>query len=411
VLQAEMTGSALAEGTEGQEMSAPPEACTVVVATNYAEVASHLEAWEQLETRALDDNLYMTACFVGTALRHDAGSGNYRIVLVYKDNGSGRRLIACAAFSVRAPATNVPMTTLWSFDHRHTYLSHPLLDRDHAALAIRRIWDWVEQRRQPWSLVVLHRMRSDSPVTQLIAGELNRRGRTSWVKETFPRAMLHRHASFDTYLDSLPSSRRKEYRRRWKRLHRAGTVEFSVYRNLRSAPDLAARFMDIERKSWKGSIGTAMALDPKDAAFFTDLTENFAIQDQLFFGELRLNGRPIAISSNFRVGRTLFGFKTAYDPEFKAHSPGIIAEIETVRSFHEDPDLQTGDGGTLGESYLDGYWRDRGEINVLYVATPRLGSRIYLMIIPVLTTIKRKGQALLRGLSRPIEASEADEDR
>ncbi len=106
--------------------------------------------------------------------------------------------------------------------------------------------------------------------------------------------MLRRYESFDKYLDSLSSTRRKVYRQRWKRLQRAGSVEAVLHLNLKSAADLATRFMDVEKRSWKGEQGSALAEIKADSAFFSEITAAFGERDQLFFVELKLNNRTIA---------------------------------------------------------------------------------------------------------------------
>ena len=115
---------------------------------------------------------------------------------------------------------------------------------------------------------------------------------------------------------------------------------------------------------------------------------------------LRIVGEVEWMPSNFISGRTLFAFKVAYDDAFSQYSPGILAELETVRAFHETPGLELGDGGTIGASYLDDYWLDSVEMRDAYFSTGSLRSRLLLRIMPSATLAKRRLVKFLRGGSR-----------
>lgn len=370
------------------------------VATSLAGLEPHIAAWEDLERRSLDDNFYLSPPVLAATLRHFGDRHPYYVVFVYKSDDRGDRLVACAPFSLTPATLRVPVATLETLVSPYSYLSDPLLDRDHAPSALSAIWDWIEQPGQPWRLVVLRQVSVRSRAWPLTLAELDRRGCEHWVKESTPRAVLKRSWSFETYVEQWSASRRKGYRRKLRRLEALGEVEVVAHRRLGQAPDLAQRFMDLEAKGWKGENGTAMALDPSSSAFFSDITDASSAQGRLFFVELKLDGRSIAMTSNYILGHTMFAFKIAHDPQFEKFSPGTLVEIETIRMFHETPELLVGDGGTSGGSYLDSYWRDQTLMQVVYVSTSHFASELCIRAIPAATYAKRvvsKGLARLRG--------------
>jgi CelD/BcsL family acetyltransferase involved in cellulose biosynthesis len=115
-----------------------------------------------------------------------------------------------------------------------------------------------------------------------------------------------------------------------------------------------------------------------------------AITNRLFFVELQLDGRPLAMTANFVQGTTLFAFKVAYDPEFARVSPGILSELQTIRLFHEDGRLELGDSGTAGPSYIDGYWNASTRIQRVLISTGSWSSRFLLSLISRVTRLKRR---------------------
>jgi CelD/BcsL family acetyltransferase involved in cellulose biosynthesis len=359
-----------------------------VTATSLAEIESHRAAWLDLMLRAVEDNFYLSPAFMLATLRHHALE-SYLVVFVYRADAGGERLVTVAPFSCNRPTLKIPFTVLSGFASPHGYLSHPLLDRDDADDALEALWEWIEQPTQPWQMIFFQGVSEASPFLPRLKSLLEKRGRRFLSKRMFMRPMLGRYESFDAYLASLSPTRRKNYRRRWKQLMNDGTVDVVLHRNLDQAGDLAERFLQLEQRSWKGLHGTAMACEPEDTGFFREMVENGGRTGNLFFVELKFNGKLIAMTSNFIVGQTLFAFKIAYDPEYQEYSPGILVEIETVKLFQATPELLRGEGGATGESYLRSYWRDLVEMRALYIAMPGLLPHGYLSLLSSLWRGKR----------------------
>lgn len=356
--------------------------------TSADEIAPHLPAWESLEEHALEDNIYFSGPFLAAALRHLERRRPSVVVLVYRDEAGSSDLAGVAAFEVLAPGGLCPLRTLATGAGPHGYFTFPLLHRDHAAGAFRALWDWVEQPNASWRLALLRHVRAGSPALELVEAELGRRGRSHTVKDAVRRPVLSRGVTFEQYLASLPSARRKHFRRNWRKLTERGHVEVVLHRDLAAAGDLAERFLTIELLGWKGKSGSALGSRSDDSAFFREITQELGARGRLFYVEVRLDGRPIAITSNFVSGQTLFAFKVAYDPELGGLSPGILNEIQGIRLFYESPSLRAADSGTTAESYVGDYWRNSVELRSLYVARPSLDSRAFVRLFPFLSRVK-----------------------
>jgi hypothetical protein len=55
---------------------------------------------------------------------------------------------------------------------------------------------------------------------------------------------------------------------------------------------------------------------------------------------LNLDRKPLAHCWNMLSGEGSYAYRTAYDERFADFSPGIMAEIVTIRHFHELPATQ-----------------------------------------------------------------------
>lgn len=374
-----------------------------VVATEYEALKPHLDAWSVLSDTAADGNFYLSPSFLMSAIQFYGSDYPYYVLFVYLgDHEETRELIGVAAFSEIPKSSAFGATTLSTFRNPHKYLSQPLLHAEHAARAIQTIWDWVENPVHPWRALTLRLFRAESVVWSTVRSELSRRRRRHWVSDVFARAKLRARPCFNSYLESLPRNRRKNWAAKLRKLKKRGAVDVHFHRHANDAPELAQRFMALEAASWKGENGTALLNCPSDRDFFHHLVAASCASGKLFCVEITLDDRPIAMSANFVSNGKLFAFKVAYDPDFAEFSPGVLVELETIRLMHETPGLATADGGTNGRSYLDGYWREKEDIQHVLVSTGGVASELYVALVSNAARMKRAARAAMGRLRRRV---------
>lgn len=372
-----------------------------IVACTTEEALSHIEAWELLSDCSLDDNIYISPGYLIPVLRHYGHLHPYRILFIYSgESQCSERLIGVAAYSILRPSFRIPCRVLCTFTSPLGFSSHPLVDREYSEVAMTAIWDWIEQSQQRWDMVLINKIAKQSLTWMAMLTEIRQRGRSQLTTGKFERPILERDSSYADYLQQLNQKRRKEYRRLWRRLNESGTVETVLHKNLNLSPDLARQFMDLEAKSWKGSSGTALICREEDSAFFTDAVKSMSQRNQLFFIELRLNGKAIAMTSNFVAGKTLFAFKVAYDPQYARFSPGLLNEFEGIRLFHDTEDLQIGESGSVQDSYIRHYWRGRAKMLSTYIAIPKLTSSVSMSYLQAGASVRQSGTAFVDGFRR-----------
>lgn len=342
----------------------------------------HLAGWAALGERALEDNAYLSPRFLEPTLLHVQRRRPDRIVFVYRGES---HLVGVASFRIEARRLLAPLPVLVTWAGPHGHCPQPLLDRECPAEALGALLDWASRPGRAWGLVRFTVLAEEAPFLPMLRRELARRGTPFHARPDFERPVLIRHPSFDDYLSSLPKDRRRRYRKGLRDLAAEGRVEVLLHRDLSAAPDLAERFMRLEAMGWKGAGGVALEARPGDAAFFRDVTRGFSQDRRLFVVELRLGGRPVAMTVGFLAGETLFCFKIAHDPAFDAVSPGALAEIETVRMLHETQGLTKADAGTEGETYLSGFWRRSVTMWAVDVPTASATARSFVRVLPWLS--------------------------
>jgi hypothetical protein len=361
-----------------------------VVARSLDEIAEHRDAWDDFSKRKLEENLYISLPWLVATLRqYGEAMSPYWIVFIYGDDGVQRDLVGLAGFSLLAPTLLMPVPVVSTLVSPHGYLSHPVLDRDHAGEAFRSLWDWLDEPSHPWRIVLFDQLPNRSPVWKLLRDEATSRKRRIWLKYATSRAMLRQVDSFEAYLSSLGRKRRRSFTRRWRKLEEAYGGQARLHRDRVTTPDLAERFMKLEARSWKGEEGTALASTDAGRLFFEEIIDVHDEIGALFCVETVIGGNPIGMTVNFVQGNTLFAFKTAYDPEFRTFSPGILTEVQSVRYFLETAELETAESGTTGDSYIDEYWNDAADIMAVYVPTARWTAGLVLSAVEAAAALKR----------------------
>lgn len=186
-----------------------------------------------------------------------------------------------------------------------------------SALAGMSPWDIFEARlvmQGSWMLDVLALARQDACITGV------------WPMDAAPFISLRGDrdgpASAADFFTGPRKHFRRELDRRLRRLGELGTVAFHVSRAY--SAETLSRYLDLERRGWKGRVGTAAAQDPLVAKLHHGFTARMSLLGRLSVYELLLDGRAIAMNINVHCGSTVFHWKTTYDEAYAKFSPGNL---------------------------------------------------------------------------------------
>lgn len=136
--------------------------------------------------------------------------------------------------------------------------------------------------------------------------------------------------------EKLSSRRRSDLRRARRHAENAGAMRVQCHT---PSPDEVDRLLDlafdIERRSWKGTAGTALAAGPlgdfhRCYARRAAARKAFRV-DLLYFGPHAVAMQLAAIHQN-----RYWVLKVGYDPEFQRASPGILLMVEAIKQAVAD---------------------------------------------------------------------------
>jgi hypothetical protein len=226
------------------------------------------------------------------------------------------------------PLGVLPIAEVWT--HLHCFESTPLVRAGGVGRFLDDLFAWLD--RHNVSVLRWPRLSLDGSFGEQLFAYLERTGRASEVVRSTERPMLfaaalREHGSIDRVLSS---KRRRKVNRCRRRLAELGEVTFRSMERTCDSDWWFSEFCRLEASGWKGADGaaTALACREEEHAFFKRVFFEAARRDQLSVHSLELDGRPIAMTVNYRSGDGLWAYKTAYDENYARFGPGVMVELE-----------------------------------------------------------------------------------
>ena len=329
---------------------------------------SALEAWDRLADRAAEPNPFFRRAFV------QAASEAHEMDPLLLVGASGGEWLLCLPVG-RSRWRRLAVACLVPWMPDVTYLSTPLVDRDHVEAAARGLANFPEMERRAAALV-LDPIDPDGDVGRALGDAFLLAGREPIRYAEWERGALHRRPEPTYVEEAMSAKRRKELRRLRRSLGRDLGAEAELV-DRSGDPGACDEFLRMEAAGWKGDEGTALASSPQREAFFRSMCASATAAGRLQMLSLECAGRTIAMQCNLIDGGTLFGFKVAYDAEFARYSPGSLLEVDAIGLFHESDHLAVADSCAAGDSeMINRIWPDRRRLQTLIVPTASWRARL-----------------------------------
>jgi CelD/BcsL family acetyltransferase involved in cellulose biosynthesis len=200
-----------------------------------------------------------------------------------------------------------------------------LVYRDDAALA-----DLLAELLRRGRPLFLERVFANSPTAAYLQGPLARRA----LAIARPQAHTPWIALDETWSEPeqrLSSRRRSDFRRSARAAQQLGQVSAECYtptiENVDRLLDLA---FEVERRSWKGEAGTALAVDPS-GEFYRRYARRAAQDAKLRINILRIGQEVAAMQLGVVHRERYWVLKVGYDQRFQRASPGILLMVEAIK--------------------------------------------------------------------------------
>ncbi|MDP9385835.1 MAG: GNAT family N-acetyltransferase [Actinomycetota bacterium] len=356
---------------------------SVSILTTASLAPDDVEAWTGLADRAAEPNPFLRPEFVVSSA---VATGEDMTLIRVRD---GERWLALLPVgrTRRWRRTQLPVLPPWLPEY--AYLGTPLVDGGALEPAVDALLDLLAGERRTTALV-LHPFDPGGPLGHTLAARLQSRRIEPLVYAEFDRAALRRRPECTYLVESLSGDSRKKLRSRKRALGRELGGEPAVV-DRSDDPAAWEAFLAMELGGWKGERGTALASDPRDAAFFRRMCAGMAARGHLQVVALEAGGRTASMQCNLVDGPALYGFKVAYDAELARFSPGALLEAEAIhRLHHEMPAVEFADScADPANELINRIWPDRRRLQTLMVPTGSRRGRLMKPAVGVEVAVRR----------------------
>lgn len=322
-------------------------------------------AFASLSDNAIDRNVFAEAWML------EAGAVHLRRHETLKALVSHDGATLNGVLPVVMPPRALPLRIAQTWSHAHCFEATPLVREGGSDAFFDDLFAWLG--RSGVHVLKWPRFGLDGGVADALFAYLRRTGRDVRVCADHERPTLEADGGCpDAYMTRhLTAKRRREIGRCRRRLSELGQLEFRTLEGAVESDWWAREFLRLEATGWKGETGarTALACRPDERAHFRQTVAEAARRGQLLAHSLELDGRPVAMTINYRAGNAVWAYKTAYDAALAKFSPGVLVEIEGTRGMMTDPTIQWVDSCSDGDNALiEELWRGRRRVGDLLIA-------------------------------------------
>ena len=209
---------------------------------------------------------------------------------------------------------------------KELYEPMDFLYSDHASLDI-LARSLVKQR----ITILLRRVPADSPAISAIQSAFRRHG-VVHISPVHPYPYIELNPGWMEPETRFNSGRRSDFRRAQRHASEFGEVSYEI---LSPGPDAAGPLLEeayqIEMASWKGTQGTALAVDPVRRAFYTQYAIAASERGILRLVFLRINGEAAGMQIAIECDDRFWLLKIGHDDKFAKCSPGTLLMLHSVK--------------------------------------------------------------------------------
>jgi CelD/BcsL family acetyltransferase involved in cellulose biosynthesis len=371
----------------------------IAVASDAAALKAIVPAWEELAAHALEHNPFYEPWVLLPALGASDGSETLVCVQVWRQD----RLDGLFPF-VREPRfKGLPIRVLRSWSHRSHMLCTPLVRAGAHADCIRALMGWLCHDAAGTAAVEFRYLPADGAFTRALADATAEDAAFVIATERSTRALLRKEMDAEHYLNSaLSSQTRKDMRRKERRLQEFGEVRRVALRPGEDAGPWIAEFLALEASGWKGRQGGALACTPGNRSFATAMLAEAHRRGRLQLVGIDCGGRPVSRCCNLLAGEGAYAYRSAYDEAYAKFSPGVMAEMESIRCFFEIPGVAWMDSLTDPDNAtLNRIWKHRRSMQSILMGLGSWG-RMWVAMLPMMRWAARR---LRTATARSLQAA------
>jgi CelD/BcsL family acetyltransferase involved in cellulose biosynthesis len=191
--------------------------------------------------------------------------------------------------------------------------------------------DWARQIARQSLAVDLERVPADSPTIAALKQAFKWRGIVT-TRPANGTPYIDVDASWCEPETKFNAGRRSDFRRAQRHAEKLGGCTFEVHEQVDAVTldSLLDEAYDVEARSWKGDLGTALSVDEKRGPFFRRFAHMAMQAGILRLAFMRVAGKAIGMQIAVEWHQRLWLVKIGYDPAYSKCSPGHLLMLHTL---------------------------------------------------------------------------------
>ena len=315
--------------------------------------------WIALADEASEPSSFAEHWFVAASLATLASGHEPRLIEVRR----GGRLTGILPVAIERFYGRTTVRFVQNWCHHQMFLGTPLIRSGEEAAFWSAILDTLDAADWAPNFLHLRGLVENGPVHHALAEAAAARGRGCATVHREARALLAGGLDSRTYFErTVRAKKRKEIRRLQSRLAELGQVRVRRVESADALPAWCDAFLALEKASWKGRVGTALACAPETEAFFRAAVAGALAAGKLDFLRLDLDDRPVAMLVNFLGAPGAFSFKTCFDEEYSRFSPGVLIQLENLKILDRGDIVWMDSCAVPDHPMIDSLWSGRRDI-------------------------------------------------
>lgn len=344
----------------------PPRRLSVYPAAAGFDLVDELD---HLCVRTIEPNIFFNPRFLAPAMPR-LEDREVRLAVIRDENDVRSRLRLLMPYSIERPSLSLGTTVMRIWSSPFGPLGTPLIDQDDPVGVLEDFFSMLARPHLKLpKVLVMPDIRLDGPVARLIRIVSLGQNLPMHITNELERPFLDSEEDGDVYLEgALSSHHRREFRRLRRRLADQGELTFNVARQPDDIRKALEEFLALEASGWKGRERSAMATDRYRAAFAREAVNRLSEQDHCRIHTMHLDGRTIASLIVFVEAGIGYTWKTTYDEQYSAWSPGTLLMLDVTRHHLEDPNIMATDSCAAPDHPVMGrLWRERRRMGTLVI--------------------------------------------
>jgi hypothetical protein len=372
---------------------------------------------EELAGAAAEPNVFYEPWMLLPAITSFGHAAKLLFVLVYSESSGrlsdaksgdnaireGQELIGFFPLERSTGYRGLPISVLRLWRHNQCALCTPLVRRGFAERAVASFLDWARSAESGCHLIEFGLISGEGDFAAALNHYLAEHSIRHFKADWFGRALFRPAADAESYLRQAKGKRhRKDIGRREARLQAAGCMEYVHLTDPSEIDAWSASFLELEARGWKGRSRSALACISGGPSFLTSIVKEAFARKRLMMLGIKLDGVPIAAKLNLLAGAGSFAFKIAFDETYAEYSPGLLLEVETIRSLHRMPEIEWMDScAAPRHPMIDHLWPDRRAIDTILIPGSKKSGSLILAAFPLLRYVKQ----IIRRATKKIQSS------